>query len=147
MGPKGGPKISRFFSFSRPHFHLFFSLSGDLLVFFSHRVSSRVFLWMSSRGILDVFWSVGTNVLVFALELSCGSTRRPAREILGRPAEGGPAGGGGVRSKIGQAKAGGQSWPKPAQIGQVQGCGQSLPGCGQSRPGQSRPGHSGSWPK
>ena len=61
--PKGGePKISRFFSFSHFHFHSFFSL------------------WGSSRGILVVFWSVGTsNVLVFAFR-SCGSPRRPERE-------------------------------------------------------------------
>ena len=129
-----------FFSFSRSHFHFFFSLSGCLLVsfvcllyFFSSlclllffpffscssclpllvfyifpRAAQKIAffpspapilaffsLWWSSRGILVVFWSVGTsNVLVFALVLSCGSPRPPS---------------------------------------QVKGCGQSLPGCGQSR--------------
>ena len=71
----GPPKISRFFFLLPPPiFILFFSLSGDLLVsFFSLRMSSRVFFLCggSSRGILVVFWSVGTsNVLVFALGLS-----------------------------------------------------------------------------
>ena len=111
-GPKGGgskggsPKFRAFFSFSHLHFHSFF-LS---LVFFP--------LWGSSRGILVVFWSVGTShVLVFAFRLSCGSPRKtredPQREkkrmkvgvgegkksaeILGGRAEGGPAEGRGVR--------------------------------------------------
>ena len=65
-GLKG--KISRlFFLLPPPMFILFFSLWG----------SSRVFIplsWGSSRGILVVFWLVGTsNVHVFALRLSCGS--------------------------------------------------------------------------
>ena len=100
----GGPKISRFFCLLPPPFSFFFSLSGDLLVSFF--LSPGVFsclsssLWGSSRGILVVFWSVGTsNVLVFAFRLSFGSPRRPAvgktkSEILGGPAEGGPAEGG-----------------------------------------------------
>ena len=60
----GPPKISRFFSFSHLHFHSFFSLWGKL--------SCLVSLWRSSRGILVLFWSVGTSdVLVFALGLTC----------------------------------------------------------------------------
>ena len=61
----GPPKISRFFFLLPPHFHSFFLPPG----IFSCLSSS---LWGSSRGILVVFWSVGTsNVLVFALWLSC----------------------------------------------------------------------------
>ena len=57
------PKISLFFFLLTPIFILF-ALSGDLLVSFFLSLGS-------SRGIL-VFWSVGTsNVLVFALRLSC----------------------------------------------------------------------------
>ena len=62
----GPPKISRFFSPLPPQFSFFFFLSlGVFSCLFS-------FLSGSSRGILVVFWSVGTsNVLVFALRLSC----------------------------------------------------------------------------
>ena len=79
---RGAQNFALFFSVSRHNFH-FFSLSlwGCSRVFFSLRVSSRLFssLWRSSRGILVVFWSVGTsNVLVSAFRLSCGSPRRPA---------------------------------------------------------------------
>ena len=72
VGPRrvGGPKFRAFFSFSHSHFHSFF-LSGCLLMSFLLSLGS-------SRGILVVFWSVGTsNVLVFAFKLSCGSPRRP----------------------------------------------------------------------
>ena len=55
---------------------------------------------------------------------------------LSCPAEGGP-GLRGPLAKIGLAP------PRSAQIGQVKGCGQSWPGHGQSRSGQSRPGKSG----
>ena len=73
----GGPKISRFLFLLPPPFSFFFSLSLGIFscLFFSLRVSSRVFPPLSggsSRGILVVFWSVGTsNVFVFALKLSC----------------------------------------------------------------------------
>ena len=71
VGPPsvGPPKISRFFSFSRSHFHSFLlSLGMFSYLFLSLRVSSR--------GILVVYWSVGTsNVFIFALGLSCGSPR------------------------------------------------------------------------
>ena len=68
VGPPstGPPKILLFF-FPLPHpFSFFFSLSPGV---FSCLFSS---LWRCSRGILVVFWSVGTShVLVFALILSC----------------------------------------------------------------------------
>ena len=58
----GPPKISCFFFLSRHNFHSFFLSLG------------------SSRG---MFWSVGTsNVLVFALKLSCGSPQRPAGRMF-----------------------------------------------------------------
>ena len=77
--PCPGPPLRRtaqnfalFFFPLPPQFSFFFSLSGCLLVSF--------FLSGSSRGILVVFWSVGTsNVLVFALRLSCET---PAAQIL-----------------------------------------------------------------
>ena len=69
MGPRrvGGPTF-RSFSVSRHNFHLFLSLGVSSCLFSS--------LSGSSGGILVVFRSVGTsNVLVFALRLSCGSPR------------------------------------------------------------------------
>ena len=88
----GRPKISRFFFPSpAPHFHSFFSLSGDVLVsFFSLSRCLFVSFFLS----LDVFsWNFG-RVLVGRdlLGLSCGSPQRPRagegkkREILGGPA-------------------------------------------------------------
>ena len=93
-GPEGWPaqNFALFFSSPTPIFILFFSL------------------WGSSRGILVVFWSVGpSNVLVFALRLSCGSP--PAGPFHGpnRPSKG----------KIGLARR------KSAQLSQVEGCGPS----------------------
>ena len=56
----GPPKI--FFSFSRPHFHSFFSLSGDLLVsFFSLRMSSRVFFPLSGGLLVEFWWCFGQS--------------------------------------------------------------------------------------
>ena len=126
-GPKGGgskggrPKISRFFSFSRPIFFFFFSFW----------VSSRVFFPLSGGLLVEFWWCFGRSGPQMCLF--------SASERSG----GGRSGGWGVRwpksawrTKIGLAR------PKSAQFGQVKGCGQSLPGRGQSRPGKRR-----SWPK
>ena len=70
VGARVGPKFRAFFSFYT-HFHSFFLSLGV----FSCLSSS---LWVFSWNFGGV-WSVGTsNVLVFALRLSCGSPRRPA---------------------------------------------------------------------
>ena len=88
--PSAGPALRRtaqnfalFFPSPATIFILFLSLWGSSRVFlFSLRVSSRVFFTLSG-GILVVFWSVGTsNVLVFALGLSCGSPWRPPGGLL-----------------------------------------------------------------
>ena len=74
-GPEGwGPE-----RWGAQHFAPFFPSPAHIFFFFFS-------LWGSSRGILVVFWSVGTsNVLVF--RLSCGSPRRPAgrRGFTGQP--------------------------------------------------------------
>ena len=104
----GAQNFALCFPFSRSHFHSFFSLSLSLSLSLSPGIFSCLFfslsLWRSFRGILVVFWSVGTsNVLDFPLGLSCGSpwrlAARPAVRRDGGPAgravqrEGGPAGG------------------------------------------------------
>ena len=72
VGPRrvGGPKFRAFFSFSHPHFHSFFlSLGIFSCLFFSLRVSSRVFVPLSGGLLVECwwcFWLVGSsNVLVF----------------------------------------------------------------------------------
>ena len=120
----GEPKISRFFSFSRLHFHSFF-------------LSLEVFSWK----ILVVFWSVGTaHVRVFG-----GSPRRPAsrRGFTGPLAQIGHP-----NCPSGQAKSGGHSLPKSAWPDH------NRPKLAKLKvvakvclPVQSRPGRSRSWPK
>ena len=163
-GPKGGsPKFRAFFSFSRPRFHSFFSLWGSSCLFFlSPDVFSCLFssLWVSSRGILVVFWSVGTsNVLVFALRLGAGegkknakfwAVRRRAPKLaqigLARPKSGWPPKVRKAMAQIGQGNTGGQSWPKSACPDQNRPKSASLrlSPKSQGRPGR---GQSGSWPK
>ena len=81
--PEGwGAQNFAFFSFSHTHFHSFLSLVMFSCLLFSLRVSFSS-LWRSSRGILVLFWSVGTsNGCKQLLDLNPTSPPKKKRSIL-----------------------------------------------------------------
>ena len=78
----GPPKISRFFSFSRPHFHSFFTLWGSSRVFFSLSRCLLVSFFPLAEGLLEEFWwcfgRSGPQMCLFSPSRCPVKPRRPA---------------------------------------------------------------------